>query len=52
MKRSERGFTLLEVMVAVGLMMYVIGGAMLFMNSQARSQRTTFDRSDMQRTGL
>ncbi|HSI02856.1 MAG: PilW family protein [Myxococcota bacterium] len=51
MRRGERGFTLLEVMVVVGLLMYVIGGAMLFMISQARSQRTTYERSDMQRSG-
>jgi prepilin-type N-terminal cleavage/methylation domain-containing protein len=49
--RGERGFTFIEMMTSVALMLIVISGAMLVIIAAARSGRGSQDRSDLQRGG-
>lgn len=50
-RTGERGFTLVEVMLATLVMVLVMAGATLFLISQAQTQRRSYDRTDIQRSG-
>ncbi len=47
----QRGFTLIEMMVTVVLMVMVVGGMLSLLITQAKMSRGTFDRTDIQQGG-
>lgn len=48
--RAARGFTLIELMVSLAIMLIIISGAMSILITSSKGQRQNFDRADVQKS--